>query len=193
MPSDHEYGCGDPENDEWFILSRDLLEGREDIRRAIEAFEGDPRHPVSAEGADWLKKAAIYERACITRLLLNGGYLAAFYGLASAEVTITRPKELERLGIHGGRRVPASHMDWVVRSRYFKGIGERVLLHATVVARDVATAQGNLVLSLDPYDDGTATMWRGFGFTQSATEVGEGLRRMYLPLFGYRSLVNGRE
>jgi hypothetical protein len=103
-------------------------------------------------------------------LLFNDGRLAAFYSLASAEVTISRPKELERLGILGGRRVPASHFEWVVRSKDFKGVGERVLLHATLVAQDVATAQGNLVLSLDPFDDATANMWREFGFEKSATE-----------------------
>jgi hypothetical protein len=64
-----------------------------------------------------------------------------------------------------------------------------VLLHAAVVARDVAAMQGNLVLSLDPYDSGTATMWRDFGFEKSATKLGDGLRRMYVPLFGYRALA----
>lgn len=190
---DHELGEGNEDEDEWFILSSQLLADRPDIAQAIEQFEGDPRHPVSAEGVAWLKRAAVYERGCVTRLLFNGGELAAFYGLASAEVDVTRPKELERLGIVGGRRVPASHMEWVVRSRFFKGVGLRMLLHATLVARDVAKAQGNLVLSLDPYDDGTAKMWRGFGFEKSATKIDGRLRRMYIPLFGYRSLENGRE
>lgn len=191
--ADHEYGTGDPSEDEWFVLTSDLLNARPDIAEAVAAFEGDQRHPVSAEGAQWLREDAAEERACVTRLLFNGGRLAAFYALASAEVEISRPKELERLGILGGRRVPASHIEWLVRSRYFKGVGKRVLLHATLVARDVAKVQGNLVLSLDPYDDGTADMWRGFGFEKSRTELGEGLRRMYLPLFGYRALGNGRE
>lgn len=186
--NDHELGVGNENDDEWFTLSRELLEERSDIADAIEAFQGDPRHEVSAEGVAWFKRNALNEKACLTRILFNGGHLAAFYGLASAEVEITRPKELERLGIHGGSRVPASHMEWIVRSRYFKGLGKRVLLHATLVAQDVARMQGNLVLSLDPYDSSTARMWREFGFTKSATEIGDGLRRMYLPLFGYRAL-----
>ena len=159
---------GDPAEDEWFILRDELVAKRGEIAEAVAAFEGDPRHEVSAEGVDWLKRSAVHERACVTRLLFNAGRLAAFYALASAEIHITRPKELERLGMLGGSRVPASHIEWIIRSRDFKGVGQRVLLHATLAARDVASIQGNLVLSLDPYDDGTAKMWREFGFVRSA-------------------------
>jgi hypothetical protein len=179
--------------DEWFVLSPALLKERPKIAEAVEAFEGDPRFEVSTEGARWLKRAAAYERACLTRLLFIGDRLAGFYALASAEVRITRGKELERLETLGGERVPASHIEWLLRSEDFKGIGEKLLLHATLVARDVARAQGNLVLTLDPYDSATARMWRGFGFEKSATRLEEGLRRMYLPVFGYRSFVKGRE
>src|SRR5262245_43902069 len=90
--------------DEWFILSPQLLAERDDIRAAVQTLEGDPRHKVSEEGLRWLHQAH-YERACITRLLFRGGHLAGFYALASAEVQITRGKELERLGILGGARV----------------------------------------------------------------------------------------
>jgi hypothetical protein len=190
---DHCFGSGDEALDEWFVLGREPEDRVDQIKEAVDGFEGDPRHPVAADGVDWLKRAAPWERACLTRLLFNDGQLAAFYALSSAEVEISRGKELERLGILGNGRVPASHMDWAVRSRLFKGIGMRVLLHATLAARDVAQIQGNLVLSLDPYDDGTAKMWREFGFEESATKLGKGLRRMYLPLFGYRALKNGRE
>jgi hypothetical protein len=185
-------GRSDDLRDEWFILSTGLLAKRPDIAEAVETFEGDPRHPVSTEGARWFQQAK-HERACVTRLLFRDNQLAGFYSLASAEVEISRQKELERLGIQGGPRVPASHIEWIMRSKNFKGIGEAMLWHAALVARDVAGMQGNLVLSLDPYDDKTAKMWRDAGFVRSATELEAGLHRMYVPLFGYRALADGRE
>ena len=187
-PDDHSLGAGDPTEDEWFILNRELFVERPELEEEFFSLEGDPRHVVSKEGVDWLKEAAMGERACLTRLLFNGGRFAAFYALSSAQVEITSPKNCERLGMLGTGRVPASHMEWVVRSRLFKGVGERILLHASAVARDVAQMQGNLVLTLDPYDDGTASMWKTYGFMDSNTILGDGLRRMWLPLVGYRSL-----
>jgi hypothetical protein len=44
--------------------------------------------------------------------------------------------------------------------------------------------QGNRALTLDPRDSVTQKMWLKRGFRRTDTELGDGLRRLYVPVFG---------
>jgi hypothetical protein len=177
--------------DEWFSWNTETAETYPELADAVGQFQPDPKHRAGQEAAEWLARHAKREKACMTRLLVVGGEVAAFYAIASAEVTISRPKELQRLGVLSGdaSRVPCSHLEWIARAHKHYGAVEKLLFHATAVAQDVAALQGNVVLSLDPYNEQVAKVWRDkYGFRKSRTEI-DGLPRMYLPLFGYGALT----
>jgi hypothetical protein len=167
---------------EWVLWNTETAEDPR-IVAAVEAFE--PHSTTSnaaSDAAAWLKGAAKHESACITRLLMVGDRLAAFYALASGEVTITSGKARERMGVQGGERVGSSHVEWIARDRRTPpGAGDLALKHAIYVATEVATLQGNCALTLDPFDAETSTMWKRKGFAATQTEIGNaGLRRLYL-------------
>jgi len=89
------------------------------------------------------------------------------------------------MGITAGTRLSTSHLEWVGRDRRAPfGAGNHAVMHAIAVAKKVAELQGNRALTLDPFDAETQAMWLQKGFHKTQTELGDGLRRLYIPLFG---------
>jgi hypothetical protein len=86
---DHEFGAGNEEEDEWFILTKALLEERDDIAEAVASFEGDPKHAVSAEGVEWFKKSDTGLRQLRLRLRSRRNFNAWRYLAASASLLLT--------------------------------------------------------------------------------------------------------
>ena len=170
---------------EWHRWDRETAQN-ESLRGAIEQFEAHDsgNRPAAAAASRWLREEARDEGACVTRLLIVGDKLAAYYALSSGETVITSPKNRERMGVFGGGRVGSSHIEWIARDRRApRGAGRLAIKHAIYVASAVAELQGNPVLTLDPYDSTTQEMWEQMGFRKSQTEL-DGLRRLYLPLVG---------
>ena len=69
-------------------------------------------------------------------------------------------------------------MEWIARDDRAPGAGQLALKHAIATAVRVSLLQGNRALTLDPYDSGTAAMWKGIGFRNSQVDLGEGLKRL---------------
>jgi hypothetical protein len=175
------------EDGEWVRWNSELAKQRDDVAQAVSEFEahsGD-HGKAAAMATAWLRQDAMLEQACVTRLLLADGHVAAFYALASGETRLTSSSKLERMGIRGGSRVGSSHIEWIARDRRAaKGTGLLAVQHAIYVALRVARDQGNRALTLDPFDTKTQAMWEAQGFHKSQTQLESGLRRLYVPLFG---------
>jgi hypothetical protein len=187
------------EVDEWHFSIRDAADGewlrwdsataseRPDLVEAVadfEAFAGK-NDRAAREATAWLRQDSQREEACVTRILVVESHVAMFYAMASGETSITSSKRLERMGIHGGSRVGSSHIEWIGRDRRApSGIGWLAIQHAITVALRISRLQGNRAMTLDPYDADTQAMWEAMGFHKSQTELDDGLRRLYIPLFG---------
>ncbi len=176
----------DLDDGEWFRWDRQTRDDRPDIAEAVAEFDAHSSNAKAAAAANaWFCNEALDEAACVTRVLLVEGRIASFYGLASGEVRLTSTKKLERMGIMGGSRVGSSHVEWVARDRRSPpGAGVLAVKHAIYVAYVIADLQGNRALTMDPFDKETEAMWRDKGFHRSQTELDDGLRRLYLPLYG---------
>jgi hypothetical protein len=83
-------------------------------------------------------------------------------------------------------RQGASLIAWVAKHREATLPGELILLHAAWVATTVAVLQGNLLLTVDSFDESVAEFWQehdGFRLSQSAEEGRPNrLLRLWLPL-----------
>jgi hypothetical protein len=140
---------------------------------------------------DWLKHHALPNHpSTVTRLVVSDGRVAGFYALCSAEVTLTQRhrKELqEEENTHRLHpRQGASLIAWVAKHREATFPGELILLHAVWVATTVAALQGNILLTVDSFDESAAERWQeryGFRMSQSPDERGpHRLSRLWLPL-----------
>jgi hypothetical protein len=171
---------------EWYRWDRPTAEDNASITEAVADFDAGGRNAKAAAAANaWFKHEAIHEAACVTRLLVVNGHIAAFYALSSAEAALTSSSKLERMGVLGGSRLGASHLEWIGRDRRAPaGAGELAVKHAIYVAKKVAELQGNRALTLDPFDAETQEMWKSKGFHVTQTDLDGGLRRLYIPLFG---------
>jgi hypothetical protein len=188
MAGDGDWGVSDVNvaNGEWFVWNKETAEQHSELVDAVAAFEAQGKNEKAAgEATAWLKHAALDEAACVTRILVADNHVLAFYALASGEISLTSGRKLKKMGIEGGVRVGSSHVEWIGRDyRAPAGAGIAAIQHAIVVAVRVAALQGNRALTMDPYDAETQAMWESKGFHKSQTELAEGLRRLYVPLFG---------
>jgi len=183
----------DMERAEWFLWNAEVAEAEPELREAVNEFEADGSANVTAaeDVTRWFCREAIRQGACITRMLVVNGHVATFYALSSGEMSLGAADNLKAMGMHvplGPPRdwtVGASHIEVIGRDhRAPSGVGMIAIQHAILMAKHVAGLQGNLALTLDPADPKTQEMWRRRGFARSEREVGAGLRRLYLPLFG---------
>ena len=141
---------------------------------------------------DWLKHQALANHpSTVTRLVVRDGRVEGFYALCSAEVTLTQRhrKELRKADEHTHRLHPrqgASLIAWVAKHRDATVSGELILLHAAWIATTVAGLQGNILLTVDPFDESVAEFWQDrypFRLSQSADDGGPNrLMRLWLPL-----------
>ncbi|HWT95676.1 MAG TPA: hypothetical protein VN238_21940 [Solirubrobacteraceae bacterium] len=178
----------DTETGEWFRWDAATAGKHPGLAAAVADFEahGGKNAEAAARATAWLKDDALREAACVTRILVANGHVAAFYALASGEMILTSAKKLERLGIQGGQRVGSSHVEWIARDRRaHAGAGWLAVEHAIDLAlRYVSRLQGNRVVTMDSYDQATQEMWRARGLRLSQSGDADGLRRLYIPLFG---------
>jgi hypothetical protein len=168
---------------EWVLWTPEVAAHRDDVRAAVERFEGLP-HPAGEEAARWLREEALHVyRESPTRLLYAEGEVQGYYSLAMAEVEL-RQDHRERIGADHPRQ-GAVLITWLARSRNctVANVAELLLQHAVGVARRAASEVGATVIALDPYDEDTAAMWASRGFRRSRTKRGDQPPRMWNVLF----------
>jgi hypothetical protein len=161
---------------------------RRDIAQAVQRFQADRRWAASEPLTHWLRTDAITDRTYVTYLHVDETTdpveIAAFAAIRSGSVIVTT-RRFRRTHHLEGEEVPATHIAYLARAEgdRFRGAGKRALQHAIDTAKAVAAVQGNYVVTLDPYDDDTADMWRRQApFQESDSEIdGEpALRRLWL-------------
>jgi hypothetical protein len=141
---------------------------------------------------DWLKYHSLANHpSTVTRLVVRAGRVQGFYALCSAEVKLTQRhrKELQEDEEHTHRLHPrqgASLIAWVAKHRDATVPGELILLHAAWIASQVASLQGNILLTVDSFDESVADFWQDhYGFRLSRSpDDGESNRllRLWLPV-----------
>jgi hypothetical protein len=186
MAEDWQLTAGDLQEAEWFQWNLQVGEERPDLGAAVADFEAYSKNEGAAkEGTEWFRDRSAELTACVTRILVGQGHVAAFYALSSGEAIITSEKYQAQMG-GGGARFGSSHVEWIARDRRAPaGAGNKALRHAIYVASLVAELQGNVILTLDPFDLETQEMWRAKGLRNSQTQdEGGELKRLYLPLTG---------
>ena len=186
MPDDWTLTTADLAKGEWFQWNRQVAEEIPQLVEAVAGFEAFSKNEAAAnEGTEWIQHRAAEVTACVTRILVVAERVAAFYALSSGEAVITSEKHRKQMG-GDGIRFGSSHVEWIARDRRAPaGAGEDALRHAIFVATRVGELQGNVILTLDPFDTETQEMWRSKGLRNSQTidDAGE-LKRLYLPLAG---------
>lgn len=181
-----ELSANDLHDAEWFQWNLQVAEEHPELAAAVAEFEAYSKNEAAAkEGTEWFRDRAIELTSCVTRILVVNGHVAAFYALSSGEAIISSEKHQAQMG-GGGARFGSSHVEWIARDRRAAaGAGDKALRHAIYVATLVAELQGNVILTLDPFDLETQEMWRQKGLRNSQTKDEDGdLRRLYLPLYG---------
>lgn len=160
---------------EWFQWNLQVREERPDLATAVSEFEAYSSNAAAAkEGTDWFRDCSAELTACVTRILVTQGHVAAFYALSSGEAVITPRSTKSRWA--EAMRGSAPHM-----SSGLPGIAElqqeqatrrcdKALRHAIYIAILVANLQGNAILTLDPFDLETQAMWRQKGLRNSQTK-----------------------
>lgn len=187
---------------EWFVWNEATAAQHPELEQAVADFEADGKANATAaeDVTRWFRREAIRQGACVTRILVADGHVAAFYALSSGEMTLGSSQNLKTMGMHvplGPPRswdVGASHIEVIGRDhRAPPGVGMVAIQHAISVARLVANLQGTLALTLDPADAPTQEMWCRRGFWRTERNAGTGLRRLYVPLRGphYGSIPRG--
>lgn len=178
---------------EWFRWDASVADDRPDLAEAVAAFDAfSERNPSAAQHVtEWFVAHAQVQRACVTRIMVSEGRVAAFYSLSSAEMSIGATQNLTEMGVFrepgppDSFRVGSSHVEFIARDRRSPpGTGKFALRHAFGVATITAGMQGNLALTLDPADHATEAMWRAQGFRNTERTLTGGLRRLYHPIFG---------
>jgi hypothetical protein len=178
--------ASDVKDGEWFQWNLQVAEERPDLATAVSEFEAYSKNAAAAkEGTNWFRDCSVELTACVTRILVTRGHIAAFYALSSGEAVITSEKYQAQMG-GGGARFGSSHVEWIARDRRAPaGAGDKALRHAIYIAILVSDLQGNAILTLDPFDSETQAMWRQKGLRNSQTEDDDGqLKRLYLPIIG---------
>jgi hypothetical protein len=158
------------------------------LAEGVQDFESNDTEGGRA-ATDWLKYHSLANHPwTVTRLVVRAGLVEGFYALCSAEVRLTQRhrKELEEDDENTHRLHPrqgASLIAWVAKHREATVPGELILLHAAWIATKVATLQGNILLTVDSFDESTAEFWQEhYGFRQSRSADEGGLLRLWLPL-----------
>ncbi len=163
----------------WITLPSRDEELPSELRLALVDFDAGEHAAAKAAGT-WLRNEAIAaHQTSRTRLLSADGRVAGFYSLASAQVELSQ-RDRQRAGV-APVRVPAALITWIAKDKRAGIDGKLLLLHAAATARRAAELQATTVLVVDPFDEGTAAMWRGrYGFRPSAEARQP--KRLWLPL-----------
>jgi hypothetical protein len=174
------------EGENWVRWNARMAELYPEIAEMIEAFDAGDR-PAGVAAAEWLRESALTGES-VAYLLIEDDELLGFYALTAGQV--------ELAGGHR-RQYGMSHptQGAILVTQLAKSVrhdveGARLLQDAIGVAAEIAETIGATVLAVDPYDHGTAEMWKQrFKMRASRTVVPghddpeEGaLKRLYLPL-----------
>ena len=181
------------DGESWHVWSPQVADDSAYSYLADGVLEFESKDTDSGRAAtDWLKYQALANHpSAVTRLVVRDGRVEGFYALCSAEVKLTQRsrKELREDEENTHRLHPrqgASLIAWVAKHREATIPGELILLHAIWVATTVAGLQGNILLTVDSFDESIAEFWQdryGFRMSRSADDGGpDRLLRLWLPL-----------
>lgn len=137
------------------------------LGEAIRSFQPVPGS-AGESVAEWLAERALNEpQEATVRVRLSHGRVAGVYALCAAQVALSREERAQLGGVHY-RTQPAVLLAQFARAADMPGIGAEMLRHADTSARRALRYVGATVLVVDPFDQGTAEMWRQrFGFHDS--------------------------
>lgn len=173
----------------WHRVDFENVAADPSLAQAIQRFEASEDGPAGEDGAlaatRWIREFAIDDRGSVTRMLLDRGEVISYYTLSSGQAEIRDASRRDVLKLLGGPEIGSSHIKWIARATEAPpGAAAAAVLHAGSVASDLAVQEGKGLLTLDPYDQATETMWREWGFeaTDTPSPTGEGLKRLYIPL-----------
>lgn len=140
--------------------------------------------PSGVAVASWLKERALAQPGSATPyLMVRNGRVAGFYALAAASVEL-RGSHRNSIGAELPPTVPAYLIAQLGRASWSEpGSGRRLLAHAMAKAREASLTAAAVALVVDPFDDGTAELWRRWGFRTSSMSIGD-TRRMWMRLYG---------
>lgn len=133
---------------------------------ALEGFQ-PPDMAREADQAlrDWLLAEALDNFEAITTWLLTHEHrLMAYHTLSAATVELP-----------DGTTARASNVRFLARDRSYPGVVPRVLEHA----RREALKADTTLLTIDPFDDDVAAIWRSYGFRDSSTNLGDASAPIY--------------
>lgn len=161
-----------------------------EVLQAVQRFEAHQGGPSGEEAARnatrWLRENAIDDQSSVTRILLIEGEVVAYFTMSSGSAEISSETTRSICKWLGPKEIGASHIHWIARSEDApEGAAEAAVFEAARIAAQLATEEGKEILTLDPYDEAMAEMWRSeFGFeeTDSPATTGQDLKRLYVPL-----------
>lgn len=165
-------------------VDRQAIGALPELSAAIGAFQPVPSC-AGESAAEWLAERALGEpQEATVRLRLSHGKVTGVYALCAAQIALSSEERAQLGGMHY-RTQPAILLAQFARAADTPGIGEEMLQHADGIARRALRYVGATVLVVDPFDEGTAEMWRErFGFQDSQQHVpgNRRLRRQWLSL-----------
>lgn len=155
-----------------------------EFEAAIAGFDPGDR-PAGQQAAAWLVEHGL-DGESQPYLAMVDGELVGFYALTTGEVELASGPR-KQLGLIRPTQ-GAVLVTWIAKSAKHELDGGILLNDAIGIAQELAESVAATVIALDPFDEGTAEMWRKkFKMRNSRTRVptreGEPtLKRMFLPL-----------
>jgi hypothetical protein len=169
---------------QWVRWNAPVRAQHPEIEAAIAAFDPGTR-PAAQDAAAWLRQHGL-DGESQPYLAMVDGELVGFYALTAGEVELSRDAR-KKLGLSRPTQ-GAILVTWVAKSTKHVLDGDVLVNDAIGIAQETAQSVSATVIALDPFDEGTAEMWRTkFKMRNSRTSLpareGEPtLKRMFLPL-----------
>lgn len=154
------------------------------IEVAIAAFDPGNRQ-AAREAAVWLREHGL-DGESVAYLAMVDDELVGFYALTTGEVELAGSAR-KKLGLIRPTQ-GAVLVTWIAKSARHELDGAILMYDAIGIAQEIAQRASATVIALDPFDEGTANMWRKkYKMRNSRTRLpareGEpALKRMFLPL-----------
>jgi hypothetical protein len=153
------------------------------LAAAVADFKAKGNSEAARAATAWLKERSLPNyRTTVTWLMLNEAedFVEGYYSLASSQVEL-RTDHRKALGPTEYPIQPAALITWIAKDGRAGISGKQLLAHAVAVAARVARLQGVVAIVLDPFDDGTAKIWKAapYNFKTSLTRSADGRRRLW--------------
>jgi hypothetical protein len=166
---------------DWVTWTPEVAAAQPELLEAIEEFESLDV-PAGEAATAWLKEDSLNNHpSTVTRLLVRDGRIEAFLAMCSSHAKFSQ-RQRKRLfrrgvGLHPQRELhelhpiqPVALIAWLAKARDSDITAGDLLLQAAATALEVVevAGQGQVALTLEPFDKETAEFWRDeYGFKKS--------------------------